>query len=277
MSAVQPKMSRSKQRSQLLALGSWLGALARTVGPFIPLLLVWHFIVILELWPKQFVPPLTAIPEAFEQLMTRAQLISQVGLTLARVAAASLIGLVLGVLFGVAMVLTKPVYHLLRDLINYLAAIGEIGWLPLFVIWSGFNDRTIVLAIVYTVFFPIFYGTISGIERVPKNLVDSVRTLGGSRLHLIRDVMLPGALPSIITGLRAGVGFGWRTVILAEMLIAQKGLGVILFNGRQFFRVDWIIGGMIVAGVIWLTMDNLILKPWEARTIQRWGLQVRAN
>lgn len=254
-----------------------LSALVHNIGPFIPIIILWEFAVRLEIWPRTFVPSPTVVPQAFEQLITRADLVSQVGLTLYRVLVAAVIGLLLGVGMGIVISINKRIYYSLKDLIDFLQSVGEVGWLPLFVIWSGFNDRTIIFAVGYTVFFPVFYGVISGFERVPKNLVDSVRSLGGSRRHVLWDVWVPGALPYIITGFRTGVGFGWRTVIIAEMLIAQRGLGVVLFNARQFFRVDWVLVGMVVAGVIWLILDNLFLKRIESRTIERWGMQVRPD
>jgi len=252
---------------------SLINSVIKNIVPFIPLLIIWQMIVNLNIYPQSFVPPINILPNAFIQLFSEFDLIIQVGLTLIRVLIAALIGIILGIILGVIISINKFVYYVCRDLIDFLQAVGEIGWLPLFVIWSGFNNRTIIIVICYTVFFPVFYGTISGFRQIPKNLIDSVKTLGGNKSNLIFNVMLPGSLPSIITGFRTGVGFGWRTVILAEMLIAQKGLGVMLFNARQFFRIDWILIGMIIAGLLWLIMDNIILKPLEARTIQRWGIK----
>lgn len=244
----------------------------RNIVPFVPLLIVWQVVVELGIWPPSFVPPVGVIPVAAANLITKSELLQQVGLTLIRVVVAASIGLTVGVVVGVFIATNRRLHLTLSGLIDFLQSIGEIGWLPLFVIWSGFNDRTIVLTIGYTVFFPVFYGTVSGFSRIPQQLVDSVKTLGGSKKDVVIEVMLPGSLPSIITGFRTGVGFGWRTVILAEMLIAQRGLGVVLFEARQFFRIDWVIVGMIVAGVIWLAMDQLLLSKLEEQTIERWGL-----
>lgn len=262
MKAIKPNKTRSR-----------LAVFINILLSFLPLLMIWQLLVNWQIWPPSFLPAPIVIPKAFLALVTESMLIQQVLLTILRVVSAALIGLILGIACGVLVSINKIIYIFSHDLIDYLQAIGEIGWLPLLVLWSGFNDRTILIAIGYTVFFPIFYGTISGFRQVPENLINSVRTLGGNKKEIIINVLLPGALPAIITGFRTGMGFGWRTVILAEMLIAQSGLGVLLFNARQFYRVDWIIVGMIVAGLIWLGMDNLLLRPLEIRTIQRWGIQ----
>ncbi len=252
----------------------WVATVLRNVGPFIPLVVLWQALVWLQVWPPSFLPAPASLGPAFASLAERSNLAGQLSLTVYRVGAAAVIGLSAGVLAGAVVGTNRLLYVSLRGLIDYLQAVGEIGWLPLFILWSGFNDRTIILTVGYTIFFPVFYGTVSGLLTVPKNLSDSVLTLGGHRWHVLREVLLPGALPAIITGLRVGMGFGWRTVILAEMLVAQAGLGVLMFQARSFFRVDWILVGMVLSGMLWLLTDRYVLLPLEARTIQRWGIQV---
>ena len=254
----------------------WVWLPIRNLAPFAVLIAVWQVAVSLALWPPSFLPAPAAIPAAAVDLIVNGSLLPQGGETFTRVVMGAALGFVLGVAAAVALALMPRVWASLHDVINYLQAVGEIGWLPLLILWVGFNDRTIVITIAYTVFFPIFYGTLSGFRSVPPNLINSVRTLGATPWHVVREVLLPGSLPAMITGFRAGMGFGWRTVILAEMLVAQSGLGVMLFNARSFFRVDYIVVGMIVAGVLWLATDKLVLQPLEVRTIERWGILRRA-
>jgi NitT/TauT family transport system permease protein/taurine transport system permease protein len=240
------------------------------------LVLVWQLVAILQVWPRAFLPLPSQVAIAAADLTLTGSLPSQVAETTLRVVLGCAIGLALAVAIAVLLAMFPKLWEALKDIITYLQAVGEIGWLPLLILWSGFNDRTIVIVISYTVFFPVLYGTLSGLRTIPGQLSDSVRTLGGSRWHVLREVLLPGSLPMMITGLRAGMGFGWRTVIMAEMLVAQTGLGVILFEARSFFRVDIILVGMVVAGVLWLISDKLLLGPLERRTIQRWGIQSMA-
>lgn len=262
--------------ARLAARAPWAWATIRNLAPFAVLLAVWQLAAAVGWLPRAFLPPPTALPGAAADLVENGSLLPQIGETLLRVLGGGAVGLSLGVTAAVVLAMLPRVWGALQDVINYLQAVGEIGWLPLFILWAGFNERTVVLTIGYTVFFPIFFGTLSGFRAVPPNLANSVRTLGASRWDVIREVLLPGALPAMITGLRAGMGFAWRTVILAEMLVAQSGLGVMLFNARTFFRVDYILVGMVVAGVLWLATDKLVLQPLEARTIQRWGILRRA-
>lgn len=240
--------------------------------PFVPLVLLWELVVRLGVWPEQFLPSPFSVPRALGEMITGYDLLLHVGLTLWRVTLAGVVGSALGLALGVLVSINRRVADALNGLIQFLQAVGEVGWLPMLVLWSGFNQRTIIIAVCYTIFFPVFFGTVTGFAAVPKNLKDSVLTLGGSARHLLAEVMLPGSLPAIITGFRTGMGFGWRTVILAEMLVGEQGLGVLLFKARELFIVAWVMVGMVVAGVLWLLTDELVLRPLEARTIQRWGL-----
>jgi NitT/TauT family transport system permease protein/taurine transport system permease protein len=241
--------------------------------PFAVLLAIWEVAVVANLLPRSSFPAPQDLPGAFVSLVTENGLLGSVLLTLERVLLGGAIGLGVGLALGSLIALNRRVSDALSGLISFFQSVGEVGWLPVLLLWLGFNATTIVVTIAYTVAFPVFFGTVSGFETIPKNLGNSIRTLGGGRVQLLREVMLPGALPSIITGFRTGMGFGWRTVILAELLVGGQGLGVLLFEGQQSVRPDWIMVEMVIIGVIWLVLDGAILKPLERRTVERWGLQ----
>ena len=101
-------------------------------------------------------------------------------------------------------------------------------------------------------------------------------SLGANRWTLLTQVILPGALPNIVTGIRTGLGFAWRGLIAAEMIASNVGLGYMLFLARDFYKTEVIVLGMIVIGLIWLVIDRLVLAPLERATIERWGLVRRA-
>jgi len=105
----------------------------------------------------------------------------------------------------------------------------------------------------------------------------AVRTLGGRRRHLILQVLIPGALPSIVTGIRLGVGFGWRALIAAEMIATTTGLGYLIYDAANFHRTDTILVGIIAIGTLWLATDRLLLIPVERWTVERWGLVSRTG
>jgi taurine transport system permease protein len=126
--------------------------------------------------------------------------------------------------------------------------------------------------VIYTLIVPIIFNTMLGVRAIPENYVLALRSLGASRLRLITDVYLPGSLPSIVVGLRLGMGYGWRALIAAEMLVRQGGLGDLIFGARTGGQIDRIIGGMILIGALYIIVDRLLVQPIENLTVARWGV-----
>ena len=103
--------------------------------------------------------------------------------------------------------------------------------------------------------------------------VDAARSMGASRPRMFAEVLLPGAMPAIVTGLRVGLGYGWRGLVAAEIIATSAGLGYSIFLAQKFFRTDIIIVGMITIGLLWLVTDRALLAPLERRTVERWGMK----
>jgi NitT/TauT family transport system permease protein/taurine transport system permease protein len=161
-------------------------------------------------------------------------------------------------------------------LARFFQAIAGPTWIPLAVLWLGLGWKSVTFIIFNTVFFLVFYNTLMGVQTVPLVLTNSVLTLGGTRWSVIREALLPGALPSMLVGLRTGVGYGWRSVIAAEIIASGQGLGVLIWEGQRLFRIPDIILGLLLIGLISLTMDKLVFARIQARTIERWGTSARA-
>jgi ABC-type nitrate/sulfonate/bicarbonate transport system permease component len=197
--------------------------------------------------------------------------------SLERYLAGVAIGVVAGVTLGVAIGLSGFAARLFSPFVNFMFAIVEVAWIPIFVIWWGYGYKTILIALTYVVFFPVLYNTLIGVRTVPQRLIDAVRALGGGRRQVLYMVVLPAALPGIITGLRVGAGFAFRGLIFAEIVAAKSGLGYLIFEGAQTQQTARTIVGMISVGLIWLAIDRFYLRPFESATIERWGLIVDAE
>ncbi len=246
-------------------------------GPFVPLLVLWMVVTRLEIWPRIFLPPPTDVLNAFFDLIRKGILPLHVGDSLWRLFIGSLISIVAGIFVGLVLGLNRWAFRFFFPLVNFFQSVAEIGWLPLFVLWFGFGMTTIVFVIFYTIFFAMVLNTMVGVQTVPYKLIQSVLTLGGKRRHIIFEVLLPGALPNIVTGIRVGMGYGWRALIAAEMLVGETGLGFMIFDARKFNLTQRIILGILTIGVLWLMTDRLILKPIEAKTVERWGTIAKAT
>jgi taurine transport system permease protein len=178
----------------------------------------------------------------------------------------------MGLVLGVVMGLNRGVAEFFEPLCSFLNAMSGIAWIPLALIWFGIGPKSVTFILWNSIFFLVLFNTMLGVKAVPRIFEHAVLTLGGSRWRVIRDVMLPGALPNIVLGLRMGISFGWRALIAAEMIGASSGLGFRIWDAASFHRSDIILGGIILIGLIWLCTDRLLLVPLERWTIERWGL-----
>jgi ABC-type nitrate/sulfonate/bicarbonate transport system permease component len=187
------------------------------------------------------------------------------------------LGTLVGVGAGLGIGLNGFLRRLLSPLINFLFAIVEVAWIPMFVLWWGYGLETILVALVYVVFFPLLYNTLLGVRTVPQVYVNAVRSLGATRWQVLSQVILPASLPSILTGFRIGAGFAFRGLIFAEIVAAKTGVGYLIFEGVSQHQTDRTIVGMILMGLLWLGIDYVYLRPLERATVERWGAVTTAE
>jgi taurine transport system permease protein len=221
--------------------------------------------------PRYILPSPGAVLGDAADLVRQGALLDAVLSSVARMAIGFLLGAVLGVALGVLVGTNRVVAVFFMPLARFFQAIAGVIWIPLAVLWLGISWRSVTFIIFNTVFFLVFYNTLMGVQTVPRTLRNSILTLGGSRWDVIREVLLPGALPSILVGMRVGVGYGWRSLIAAEIIASGQGLGVLIWQGERFFRIPDIIVGLFIIGLISFFMDRLVFAPLQARTVERWG------
>ena len=240
--------------------------------PFVALVAVWWAIYLsLDFSPQVLVSPL-AVWHAFVHLVSHGVMAEYASTSLSMIGFAALLSLLIGVPVGFAVGINRYAAHALEGFLRFLQGISGIAWLPLAIIWFGFTHTTTLVIVIYTLIVPIIFNTMIGVRTIPETYTLALRSLGASRLRLVRDVYLPGGLPSIVVGLRLGMGYGWRALIAAEMLVRKGGLGDLIFGARTFGQIDRIITGMIVIGCLYVVVDRLIVQPIENLTIQRWGV-----
>lgn len=225
--------------------------------------------------PVYFLPPPLSVLTSGGDLIAKGILPTYVAESMRRILVAAGLALAVGVPAGLVLGLSRRVADLFYPLLNFFQSVSGIAWLPLMLVWFGFGERTILVAVNYTVLFPVIFNAMLGVRSVPRIYVNALRTLGGSRWRILRDVLLPGALPSIATGMRLGLAYGWRALIAAEMLVGANGLGFMIFNAQNFHLTARIMLGMVIIGLLWVLLDYFVLRPLEEATIARWGLVQR--
>ena len=248
-----------------------LPRLARGAAGILVFLALWQASVPLVGLEPYFYPSPADVWRAFGALAWKGILPVYVMDSLYRYGLGVALGTLAGVGAGLAIGLNGFLSRLLSPLINFLFAIVEVAWIPMFVLWWGYGLETILVALVYVVFFPLLYNTLLGVRTVPQVYVNAVRSLGATPWQVLGQVILPAALPSILTGFRIGAGFAFRGLIFAEIVAAKTGVGYLIFEGVSQHQTDRTIVGMIVMGLLWLAIDYVYLRPLERATVERWG------
>ena len=248
------------------------GRLLRGAAPFAALLLAWALVTRAGVVPALFLPPPGDVLRiAWEQALDGSLWIN-IAASLGRVLLGVVFSVPLAVALGVVVGLSRRLAPVVEPIVGFFNALSGIAWLPLAITWFGLGWASVTFIMFNTIFFLVFFNTLVGVRTVPRIFEQAVHTLGGSRRHVILQVLIPGAMPNIVTGLRMSIGFGWRALIGAEMIATSTGLGFLIYNASNFHQTDTILVGIVTIGILWLLTDRLILQPIERRTVERWGL-----
>jgi len=253
-----------------------LYAAATFVAPLLLLLVLWEALIrAFHVDPRVF-PDVESVARAGLDTIQDGSLLRHVGASLVRVAVGTVLAIVISIPLGVAMGLSPAVSSFLTPLFRFFSVLAGIAWIPIATLWFGYGFGAITFVIFNAVFFVVTYNTLLGVASIPLPLRHAAASLGAGGWTMLTQVLLPGALPNIVTGVRTGLGFAWRGLIAAEMIATNVGLGYMLFLARDFYRTEVIVFGMIVIGILWLLLDRLLLAPLERATIERWGMVHRA-
>lgn len=266
---------KTRPRWVTRGINSLVGA-AMFIAPLLVLVIVWAIVIpLFHVSPRVF-PSVGAVGGAAIESIRDGTLLNHVGASLLRVGLGTLIGVVTAVPLGIAMGVSPGISAFLTPLFRFFSVLAGIAWIPIATLWFGYGFGAIIFVIFNAVFFVVAYNTLLGVSTIPYSLRNAAASLGAGKWALLTEVLLPGALPNIVTGIRTGLGFAWRGLIAAEMIATNVGLGYMLFVARDFYRTEVIVLGMIVIGVLWLLIDRLLLVPLERSTIERWGMVRRA-
>lgn len=242
--------------------------LRRTSGP-LALLALWQVLSSTGALPQDILASPGTIAGVARDLLADGSLTSAMGVSLQRVA----VGLLLGVVVGTTLALISGLFRVGEDLVDasvqMLRTVPFVGLIPLFIIWFGIGEAPKVAIITLGVSFPLYLNVYAGIRGVDSQLIEAGESLGLSRWGLVRHVILPGALPGAMTGLRYSLGIAWLALVFAEQINADSGIGFLMVQARDFLRTDVIVVCLIVYAFLGLIADFIV------RTLERLLLQWR--
>ncbi|NEE02924.1 ABC transporter permease [Phytoactinopolyspora halotolerans] len=241
--------------------------------PFVALAVIWAIAVELSGVERRIFPQVTDVASAFAEMWRSGDLFTHTGASLRRMGLGVIAALLTGIPFGVLLGSSRVAAAFFAPLLRFSVALAGIAWIPFATLWLGYGERAVVFIVWNAMFFALAYNTMLGVQRIPTQLIRAARSMGTPRHRMFVEVLLPGALPNIVTGLRVGLGYGWRGLVAAEIIAASAGLGYSIFLAQKYFRTDIIIAGMIIIGALWLVIDRALLAPLERRTVERWGMK----
>jgi ABC-type nitrate/sulfonate/bicarbonate transport system permease component len=203
------------------------------------------------------VPSPEQVFAALGELARSGQLFSDAADSLRRVLLGFSLSVLLATPLGLGMGLSRRVRWGLSPVLQFLRPIPPVAWVPMTILWFGLGNGPSVSLTMIASFFPILMNTLLGVERIEPEHLDVARCFGATRGMILRDVILPSALPSILSGYRIGLGIAWMAVMAAEMIAAPSGLGYLIHVSQDMLRTDRVVAGMIAIGCMGFVLDLL--------------------
>ncbi|MBT1159940.1 taurine ABC transporter permease TauC [Aminobacter anthyllidis] len=238
-------------------------------------LLAWTVVTRLGLVAPLFLPPPQDVLAKFWKVMSQgfvdATLLQHLLASLGRVFAALVAATLVGIPVGLAIGTSRIGRGIFDPVLEFLRPIPPLAYLPLVIIWFGIGEQAKVLVIAIAMVAPIALSTASGVRNVQQDRLSAARSLGATRRQVIRFVVLPSALPSILTGLRIALGAGWTTLVAAELVAATRGLGFMIQSAAQFLVTDVVVMGIFVIAAVAFVLEFGLrrlerrLVPWAGR------------
>jgi sulfonate transport system permease protein len=240
----------------------------RLASPLV-LLALWQAGSALGLIPQDVLPAPSLIAEAGVELIGNGQLADALRVSGIRVVEGLVLGGVIGVALGVAVGLSTWLEATVDPPMQMVRALPHLGLIPLFILWFGIGELPKVLLVALGVSFPLYLNTFSAIRQVDPKLFETAKVLGFSFWQRFSRIIAPSAAPQVLVGLRQSLAIAWLTLIVAEQINADKGIGFLINNARDFLRIDIIIFGLVVYALLGIGTDAIV------RVLERRSLRYR--
>lgn len=241
---------------------------------FVVLLFAWHFLVLRQVWSPVLLPDPFDVWRYLVSAAKDGTLVQALWVTLKRL----LLGYFAGVVAGIPLGLLTARFQWAHDTIGTLGlglqTLPSVCWVPLSLLWFGQSEAAMFFVVIMGTVWSVVISTDNGVRAVPPIYARAARTMGSTGWHTWIKVILPAALPFIVSGVKQGWAFAWRSLMAAEIyvtILTGFGLGQLLHYGRELQAMDQVIGVMLVIIAIGLLADKLIFAPWEAFLHRRWG------
>jgi taurine transport system permease protein len=250
-------------------------SLAISIVVITALIFIWWFVTYAGYIKPLFLPSPMGVIEAFITMLkdgfTGISFWEHTWVSTLRVFGAFLLACVIGIPLGIAMGMSPVARGIFDPPIEFYRPIPPLAYLPLMIIWFGIDELSKVLLIFLSVLAPMALGARAGVKSAAIEQIHAAYSFGATRWQVIRLVVLPSAMPEIFTAMRVGIGFGWTTLVAAEMVAATSGLGYTVLSASRFLQTPIVIMGIVVIAIIAYAFDHLVrfverrVVPWKGR------------
>lgn len=244
-----------------------LTSLSWLISP-LALLLLWTLVAEAGIFPRNLLVPPAQVLQTFEALLASGELLDHLHNSLSRLGLGFSLGALGGLVFGVLMALSKNVEAYCAPLFHTLRQIPSIALIPMFVLLLGIDETFKIVIVAKTAFFPVALAASEGVKAIPRSYFEVAEVYRLGWPTLVRHIALPAAAPPIITGLRIALTRCWVVLVATELLAADSGLGQMIEMARQMLRIDVVMVGILVTGVIGFALD-FSFRRLEQRVL-RW-------
>jgi len=254
------------------------GKTASNKERFLPLLvliialLIWTGIAVLRVFPDSVFPSPLDVAKGFIEELRTGRLLDDIVASLFRVTTGFGLAVLLGVPVGLWLGNHARARAAFLPLINFFRSLSPLAWIPFAILWFGIGDLPTVFLIFMAVFFPLVLATVAAVANIPSVYFRVARDYGFSDTEMLMKVTLPAIAPQVITSLRVTAGLAWLVVVAAEMIAGRAGLGFAIWDARNGLRMDLLVCGMIVIGVIGIILDRILLQLTKIPSV-RWGYE----
>ncbi len=261
-----PGPSLLPQRAQLM---TWL----RRALFYALLFAIWEGVARSGVWPPYLFPGPIDVSQALISGLRKGLFVTGTLVSLKRLAIGYVISLVIGLTLGLLIGRIKVIAETVGSLVLGLQALPSVCWLPLAILWFGLSERAIIFVVVLGALFSITLGVEAGVKNTPPLYLKAARNLGAKGPALYLQVVLPAALPAIMSGLKQGWTFAWRSLMAGELLYFTLSLGNLLQTGRDLNDAAQVMAVMVVIIIVGVAIDQILFAPIERRVRERWGLE----
>jgi NitT/TauT family transport system permease protein len=224
-------------------------------------------------FPRALLPTLPRIAGTLIDMLADGTMLWHTVYTLARMLAGFALAVMIGLPLGILMGRVRAVERFFLPLLSALMPIPSLAWVPVFILWFGLGNTVTVLIVCYAALFPMAFNAWSGVRAVNQLWLRAAGAMGANEAALFWKVMLPGASPFIITGLRQAFLRSWIAVVGAEMIAGSDwGLGWVIYDAKEFLNADVMLASLAVIGAIGFAFERLVFGSLERATVQRWGM-----